>query len=471
MGLFDKIFGRKKRIEQERQERERMERFEQMQREENEREERKTMLQRKRREEVIREAAASGNSGTIYYILDFYYNCSHWREQNAILKKTPLALPVKRVDCDLEDEVMQKYKVHSLPKLILVDIDGNEVYRWKGITPSEDINNYLYANGYATKTINDVFDDDEEVEELSMSETILKELRQANSLNIDSIMERAVKIYNANSNIMNFEHGNIIIECLKLFVKVYEMDEQENGDKTSYMKPKILMFIALCNYKLDNMNRAYCIAHQGLDAIDDAIEGGGLVGIPKSSLGADTLHELIHSIENNSLEELYDEDGFYSVNPEDIDLRNYEYIMAKVRRRQEIEECDDASKNARLQIVELIDAIEGVQQQFTKMGRMHGSTKKTWEINQMLTQFKIPLCLAWQAYGYGWHTDFCKEGDSLLPFMMFEIDCLKKTEGLIDMLKVQSPFRHIERDSAITNDLIKVYTMFVRDLKDGTIKL
>lgn len=471
MGLFDKIFGRKKRIEQERQERERMERFEQMQREENEREERKTMLQRKRREEVIREAAASGNSGTIYYILDFYYNCSHWREQNAILEKTPLALPVKRVDCDLEDEVMQKYKVHSLPKLILVDIDGNEVYRWKGITPSEDINNYLYANGYATKTINDVFDDDEDVEELSMSETILKELRQANSLNIDSIMERAVKIYNANSNIMNFEHGNIIIECLKLFVKVYEMDEQENGDKTSYMKPKILMFIALCNYKLDNMNRAYCIAHQGLDAIDDAIEGGGLVGIPKSSLGADTLHELIHSIENNSLEELYDEDGFYSVNPEDIDLRNYEYIMAKVRRRQEIEECDDASKNARLQIVELIDAIEGVQQQFTKMGRMHGSTKKTWEINQMLTQFKIPLCLAWQAYGYGWHTDFCKEGDSLLPFMMFEIDCLKKTEGLIDMLKVQSPFRHIERDSAITNDLIKVYTMFVRDLKDGTIKL
>jgi hypothetical protein len=237
------------------------------------------------------------------------------------------------------------------------------------------------------------------------------------------------------------------------------------------MKPKILMFIALCNYKLDNMNRAYCIAHQGLDAIDDAIEGGGLVGIPKSSLGADTLHELINSIENNSLEELYDEDGFYSVNPEDIDLRNYEYIMAKVRRRQEIEECDDASKNARLQIVELIDAIEGVQQQFTKMGRMHGSTMKTWEINQMLTQFKIPLCLAWQAYGYGWHTDFCKEGDSLLPFMMFEIDCLKKTEGLIDMLKVQSPFRHIERDSAITNDLIKVYTKFVQDLKDGTIKL
>lgn len=474
MGLFDVIFGRKKRREEEeRQARERLAEFERMKREEKENEERKAMLQNKRREEVISEAKALGNNGKIYYILDFYLDCSHWREQNAILEKTPLALPVKRVDIDEENDIVEKYKVRSLPKLILVDIDGNEIHRWKGTTQSEEINNYLYDNGYASRPINKTSEEgaNEEVKELSMSEKILQELRRANALNIDSIMERAVKIYNANSNIMDFEHGNIIIECLKLFIKVYQMDEQENRDKTSYLKPKILMFIALCNYKLDNMNRAFCIAHQGLEAIDDAIEDGMLVGIPKSSLGADTLHELINEIDSNSGEDLYDEDGFYSINPEDVDLRNYEYIIAKVRRRQEIDACDDGSKSARLQIVDLIDAIEGVQQQFVKMGRVHGNTIKTWEINQILTHFKIPLCFAWQAYGYGWHTDFCKEGTSLLPFMMFEVDCVTKTEELVNMLKVQSPFRHIERDSAITNDLIKVYTQFISDLKNGAIKL
>ena len=154
MGLFDFIFGNKKtRDEQQRQERERMERLEQMLRVEKEKDERKNMLQNKRREEVIREAKAMGNNGKVYYILDFYLDCSHWREQNAILEKTPLALPVKRVDVDAEDDVVRKYKVSSLPKLILVDIDGNEIHRWKGITQSEVINEYLYQKGYATKKV------------------------------------------------------------------------------------------------------------------------------------------------------------------------------------------------------------------------------------------------------------------------------------------------------------------------------
>ena len=468
MGLFDTIFGRKKRREEEeRPARERMER------EEKEEKGCKAMLQDKRCEEVILEAKVLGNNGKIYYILDFYYDCSYWREQNAILEKKPLVLPVKRVDVDKEDDVVRKYKVRCLPKLILVDIDGNEIHRWKGITQSEDINNYLYDNGYASRPINEKLCEsaNEEVEELSMSEKILQELRCANELNIDSIMERAVKIYNANSNIMDFEHGSIIIECLKLFVKVYQMDEQEKRDKVSYLKPKILMFIALCNYKLDNMNRAYCIAHQGLDAIDVAVEKSMFVGIPKSSLGADTLHELINAIEGNAMEDLYDEDEYYSINPEDIDLRNYEYIMAKAKRRQKIDECNDASKSAKLQIVELIDVIESMQKVFSRMGRQHGNSMQTWEVNQMLSQFKMPLCFAWQAYGYGWRTDFCKEDDSLLPFMMFEVDCIGNTNELINMLRSQSPFAGIEKNSEITNDLIKVYTKFVNDLKNGTIKL
>ena len=43
--------------------------------------------------------------------------------------------------------------------------------------------------------------------------------------------------------------------------------------------------------------------------------------------------------------------------------------------------------------------------------------------------------------------------------------------SMINMLRSQSPFAGIEKNSEITNDLIKVYTKFVNDLKNGTIKL
>ena len=95
----------------------------------------------------------------------------------------------------------------------------------------------------------------------------------------------------------------------------------------------------------------------------------------------------------------------------------------------------------------------------------------TLQINQTLEAFKIPLCFAWQGYKYGWHTDFSEEGDSLFPFMMFEMELKKNTKELIDLLRTQSPFASIERNSAITNSLISIYTTFIKDIDNGTIKL
>lgn len=65
------------------------------------------------------------------------------------LKKNALALPIEIVDVDKDDDTVEKYHVHSLPKLILVDFNGKEIKRWKGITDTSEINDYLYTNGYA----------------------------------------------------------------------------------------------------------------------------------------------------------------------------------------------------------------------------------------------------------------------------------------------------------------------------------
>ncbi|MGM9694536.1 MAG: thioredoxin domain-containing protein [Alloprevotella sp.] len=86
-----------------------------------------------------------------YKILYFYLDCSHCHEQDKELKKCSLALPVEVVDIEEEEDTAGKYKVRSLPKLILVDYNGKEIKRWLGVTESSEINEFLYSNGYAEK--------------------------------------------------------------------------------------------------------------------------------------------------------------------------------------------------------------------------------------------------------------------------------------------------------------------------------
>lgn len=77
----------------------------------------------------------------------------NWHEQQTKIKFTPLALPVKLIDVEKDEDIVIKYKVNNLPKLILVDLNGEEIIRWKGITEPSEINKFLYENGYASKPI------------------------------------------------------------------------------------------------------------------------------------------------------------------------------------------------------------------------------------------------------------------------------------------------------------------------------
>ena len=151
MSFFDSLFGNKK--EKERLERERLAEQERMRLAEERRiaEERERRLAENRRKEEERLARQRQENSSKYQILDFYLDCSHWRQQNEILKKAPLALPVKRIDVDNDDDTVMQYQVRSLPKLILVDFNGKEIKRWKGVTESSEINDFLYENGYAKR--------------------------------------------------------------------------------------------------------------------------------------------------------------------------------------------------------------------------------------------------------------------------------------------------------------------------------
>lgn len=108
----------------------------------------KILEQKEKEQRKKNEVTANANK---YKILHFYLDCSHCHEQENKIKKSPLALPVEIIDVDEESDIVEKYKVRNLPKLILVDYNGKEIKRWMGVTEISEINDFLYENGYAER--------------------------------------------------------------------------------------------------------------------------------------------------------------------------------------------------------------------------------------------------------------------------------------------------------------------------------
>ena len=123
-------------------------------------------------------------------------------------------------------------------------------------------------------------------------------------------------------------------------------------------------------------------------------------------------------------------------------------------------------------IQQLVKAVSTIQDNMTKhVEQTGGDAIQSFQFNQVIEMFKLPLYCAWQLYNYGWHTDFMKEGESMYPYMMFEMNPIEITSNLINTLKTESPFRYFERNSMITNGLLDVYTKLLNGLKSGELKL
>lgn len=296
------------------------------------------------------------------------------------------------------------------------------------------------------------------------SEAELKHLQSNDMYDVDPIMDIAVKEYNKNSEAKNIDQARNILECLKMFVKAYELEIEKNEDSTSLMTPKILMFIALCNYKISNINQAYCVSKLGLDAADKAMEDSA-IKFPKNLLGTDTFNEIITTIDNNKPEQVKDRDNYKNVDPTIIDSTSLEEIIDLLESGK-----SNGAKPTQKQIKDLIEIISNIQKGIMNAPNL-GEQETRYRFKLYLDTFKFPLYFAWRGYGYGWHTDFCEEGESLFPYMVFESDLRKNTQDQLDTLKTNSPFAHFEPNSEITNMLIAIYSTFIKDIDEGNLSL
>lgn len=223
------------------------------------------------------------------------------------------------------------------------------------------------------------------------------------------------------------------------------------------------MYIALCNYKINNIDRAYKIAQKALDAINEAISDSPLIGIPRSYYGEETINNLISVIENKYSNSINRDSNYYEIDENIIDTTFLDKLSTSNNSR-----VNDISKEF---IKALIDAISKIQNEFTKIGKRNGDSALAIKNNQMLEMYKIALYFAWEKYNYGCHSDFWKEGDSMFEYMMFEMQPAEIINDLIISLKESSPFRMIERNGLITNGLITIYEDLIKKLHSGKIQI
>ena len=290
--------------------------------------------------------------------------------------------------------------------------------------------------------------DADSVESIPKAEHILSELSSYGMMNTEAIMERAVELYNDHANVRNLTDAKCIVEALKLFVKCNQLHDKENDGQVSMLKPKILMFIALCNYKIDNTNRAYHIAQKALTAIDDAETNSPFIGIPKSMLGEDAINELLDAIKQNHWDKVDQDQDDDDVDENEVDTTVFDNLARSYSHN---------TATSKDNIKSLVQALSHIQKQFSEIGNKTGDVELAFQNNQVIEMYKNVLYFAWEKYKYGWHSDFWKEGDSMVNYMMFELQAREIINDLNKVLKESSPFRMIERNGAITKDLIVIF--------------
>ncbi len=164
--------------------------------------------------------------------------------------------------------------------------------------------------------------------ELSISSvSIIHELKEMGCLDSGTMLEKASRLYNLYEGFSTVEDAFNFVEVLKLFIKANQLEDLENEDSVTVLKPKILMFIALCNFKINNFKSAYLIAKKGLRLLDVALENSSITGIPRNTLGADTLEKIINVIDESDLDLQIGINEYDKVDPNVLDITYLESIL------------------------------------------------------------------------------------------------------------------------------------------------
>lgn len=293
------------------------------------------------------------------------------------------------------------------------------------------------------------------------ADSILSELRNYGMYESGAIMERGANLFWDNAKVENREQVRLIIESHKLFVEVYKLAHEEKSydedDKEPMILPKVYLFMAYCNFKIGNIRDSYLIAKIAEKSLDEVLRTSLFTGI-RDMVGGKDIDEFLNI--------LHDQYGDVIASITDFQIDPCKLDIKRIVQIDELSN-NESERPSKMQIKTLIEAIYKVKEgisQYADTSRNNELVMRAFQFNNVLELYTYPLLNAWQFYKYGWHTDFWEEGESMIDYMMFEMRAKEMTQQLLDTLKQgNSPFANFEREGAITQDLIRIYTKLLKD--------
>ena len=70
------------------------------------------------------------NKGILYFSAEWCGPCKQLGPKIDMLKEE--GVNVKKINCDYEASIVQKYNIRNIPTLVLTDLQGNEIKRMSG---------------------------------------------------------------------------------------------------------------------------------------------------------------------------------------------------------------------------------------------------------------------------------------------------------------------------------------------------
>lgn len=292
------------------------------------------------------------------------------------------------------------------------------------------------------------------------ADSIVSELQSYGMLNKEAIMERAVNLYNNNCSVATVEEAYAVLESLKLFAKVYDLEVKEMEEKGmdySLFMPKILMFIALSNYKIGNFNQAYCVAKQGLDAVENAEKKSIFTGFPRSMYGAVNMEEVIRLIENNFFDDVFDSDNYWEIEPNNVITERF---MA-------LTEQFNSHRINRDYILSTINFYDNVRAQLV-YAYVQGN-KLAMHLIMMVHEFACPLFYAWEYFGFGKMSDLWKEDLAIETYNKYKSQNVleESRKSLNAITNGIFPFRTFDKDGKVLESTKNILKALIKDIEEN----
>lgn len=296
-------------------------------------------------------------------------------------------------------------------------------------------------------------------EKIFNADIILCELKKYNKYSADEIMSIAVKEFDKCSEASSYEQTMSVVECLKLFVEVYTILNQEykDTDEMPMLMSKVYFFIALCNYKIGNYQQAYVVAKAANPIIEQIISESLFVNLPREMLGGDDIDLLISHLENTcpGLEEKVRHNII--VNPAVVDTGIIESIVKNDKSfyKDNIEICDVES---------ILSRLEHIEQSLLKLYEKT-CNDRVLKAKIDIEKFKYPCYYALFYLTNNIHKDITSLIHSNRNFTTFVDDVSRYTKDYLNIIDKESPFSIILRHDDITNDIVSLYKRIIQILE------